>query len=704
MSQTIRDIRNNCEFYVREGIRELEARGIMVDGRYPAKGEIRVVKSGVIFQQYCHDGLKYDVCVSWLQKAIRRNRRDEALYCAAQMVKLGRMFESHCLNRLLLIASEDVGAAEPGIAIKAWELYTRIQEIRDRDRTVTKRLIVRFVTLLCHSRKTRLMDWLLHDGKEGEGEGEGDPIRKLVRRVVMAVEDKTVDRLIGGLVQSSVHRGIGREIACLQRIYRQRKDVLALLHAAQLLHFGYVHALDQGLLDVDPCGGMSDGEVDAHWRTCEELNPRVLDDAIDGHTKDGSKLLKRDFVHFVCCGSLLENWTPFPGEEEAMIWAYHRSVATLGYGRIKTDVTRMDHQCDVIQRLVEGYATRKEQTLEMACGTGKTKTSWWVVRETLGAGFNRSRILVVTPLLGILSQFYESWRDMAITDKVGMEGYIVASRFGKPLGSMYTNYAHVRDREGLEELKRQWGDASPAQLRVLFTTYSSERKVRDSGMEFDFAVYDEAHHARAPAWNRGYALRMSATLGGEADVKYGYVDAIRDGCLVDYTVELFDGTVSEIMDSRDKLIVYCVTNERSRSLHESDPSDYAMRLDCDTPEIERKEILQRFRESPKAVIYNCRVLGEGIDLPECDSIYIESGCTGYVSVIQAMGRCLRLSDRKVRGPRPSRGCIYLNANCGNLEARLSEMRRVDPGVDLKLRKFESISLSSLEDTDDEIIG
>src|SRR3989338_1934211 len=138
----------HCEFYVRNGVQQLEEKGIMVDGRYPRKDHINIVKSGVIFQQYCHDGLKYDVCVSWLQKAIRRNLLDEALYCASQMIKLGRMFESHCLNRLLLISSEDIGGVEPNIASVTWDLYQKVQAWRDSDRIQTKRLFIRLITLL----------------------------------------------------------------------------------------------------------------------------------------------------------------------------------------------------------------------------------------------------------------------------------------------------------------------------------------------------------------------------------------------------------------------------------------------------------------------------------------------------------------------------------------------------------------------------
>ena len=169
---------------------------------------------------------------------------------------------------------------------------------------------------------------------------------------------------------------------------------------------------------------------------------------------------------------------------------------------------------------------------------------------------------------------------------------------------------------------------------------------------------------------------MSATLNGLADVKYIYYDAIKDGAMTDYRVRLFDGTASKILKHQNKLIVYCLTNARCHEIKSKFAG--AVVVTCKTPATERDKIYQKFRESEKAVIINCRILGEGVDLPECDSVYFESGSTSYVSVIQAMGRCIRLSTGK------ETGYIYMNSSDVHANSRLDQMRKVDPDVDSKI--------------------
>jgi len=95
--------------------------------------------------------------------------------------------------------------------------------------------------------------------------------------------------------------------------------------------------------------------------------------------------------------------------------------------------------------------------------------------------------------------------------------------------------------------------------------------------------------------------------------------------MADYEMVLCDGNIEEIMRRQNKLIVYSVTNERSRELLESTELDgvETMRIDCRTNDQKRAEIFRMFGEASKAIIFNCRVMQEGVDLPECDSVYIE---------------------------------------------------------------------------------
>ncbi len=170
---------------------------------------------------------------------------------------------------------------------------------------------------------------------------------------------------------------------------------------------------------------------------------------------------------------------------------------------------------------------------------------------------------------------------------------------------------------------------------------------------------------------------MSATLNGKADIIYNYTDAINAGGMVDYKVKIIDDDINSIMEVESKLIVYCATNARSKELYGNLISDNydIYRIDCNTTAKNRLLIFKSFQNPKrKTIIFNCRVLGEGVDLPECDSIYFESGCTTYVTIIQAMGRCLRLSEKK------KYGTIYMNIHDKNTNKRLNEMYKVDKKI------------------------
>ena len=65
----------------------------------------------VVCPQYCDNNVYYDIMISWIQKSIRRGNLKEALYCAYHIYNSGGVHISHMINRLILIASEDIGIA-----------------------------------------------------------------------------------------------------------------------------------------------------------------------------------------------------------------------------------------------------------------------------------------------------------------------------------------------------------------------------------------------------------------------------------------------------------------------------------------------------------------------------------------------------------------------------------------------------------------
>ena len=70
-------------------------------------------------------------------------------------------------------------------------------------------------------------------------------------------------------------------------------------------------------------------------------------------------------------------------------------------------------------------------------------------------------------------------------------------------------------------------------------------------------------------------------------------------------------------------------------------------IDCTTRRMKRTEIIQKFKNSNRLfVLLNVHVLDEGIDIPECDSVYITQPNNNIINIVQRMCRANRIYQNK----------------------------------------------------------
>lgn len=101
-------------------------------------------------------------CSSAMQKCIRRNQEQEALFWAVELYESG--YGEYVWKRLRIMCSEDVGLAEPTMPATIWALYEsyREQAKKKDDKNEPQRLfLTHAVLLLCRARKSRMIDWSL---------------------------------------------------------------------------------------------------------------------------------------------------------------------------------------------------------------------------------------------------------------------------------------------------------------------------------------------------------------------------------------------------------------------------------------------------------------------------------------------------------------------------------------------------------------
>jgi superfamily II DNA or RNA helicase len=66
-------------------------------------------------------------------------------------------------------------------------------------------------------------------------------------------------------------------------------------------------------------------------------------------------------------------------------------------------------------------------------------------------------------------------------------------------------------------------------------------------------------------------------------------------------------------------------------------------IDCNTKRLIRNEIIEKFKSSTKLfILLNVHVLDEGIDIPECDSVYITQPNNNIIKLVQRMCRANRI--------------------------------------------------------------
>jgi superfamily II DNA or RNA helicase len=402
-----------------------------------------------------------------------------------------------------------------------------------------------------------------------------------------------------------------------------------------------------------------------------------MDDVVDVHTYYGREILGRGLAHFYDRGSKLnpDQWKPHPLEIESINDLRSKIKEPL----VESSSPR-EYQGKLVSDTIKHLRDNRTGWLLMACGTGKTKTGHWVMQGLLDKGTS-ALVVVVTPFLHILRQFHASWAAMNRMHKIRSITGIVASCRDKYDKDDYSNYVYLAPSEVDKFVTSHTG------IKFIFTTYSSLPKILH--LKPMLTIYDEAHHAKSyKVFDSGMELFLTATPNkhyhafGEIIARYNLREAVDNGYLTPYKIFVVRdpcrmSALEHIQSLAKKTIVYCSTNSEAKELHQlyssSGARSRSFYIDCKSNQSDRDYIFSNYRKLDRAVIFNCAILGEGVDFTDCDSILISSGYVSSARVVQAMGRPLRLHEGKQ--------CAYIfMMDDKNTSARIRAMEQYDPKV------------------------
>jgi len=328
---------------------------------------------------------------------------------------------------------------------------------------------------------------------------------------------------------------------------------------------------------------------------------------------------------------------------------------------------RRGYQEEAIYSVLKELRKNKKCQLIMACGTGKTLTSKWI-----DADLKTKLTLVLLPSLDLIEQFSSVWNS-------------------KETNSI-TISSSSNDKLDKDEIKRE--------KTVIFSTYHSVdiilRFTKENNFKFDLIVFDEAHRIatsdsgtlfkKAHSIKTKNKLFMTATpkiiasnysmnnesLYGNIAYTYNFKDAIRDKVLSDYEIyclgfdtlmanHRYNPNVSEIFLQAEsiknlykekkakKMVVFSnkrVTAKSIQGFFKKTSKIKSFYIDGNMSQDQRRRVLEKFKNTEEAVIFNAKCLIEGIDDSGIDSVYFVNDKKSEIEAIQAASRALRFKKKK----------------------------------------------------------
>ena len=315
----------------------------------------------------------------------------------------------------------------------------------------------------------------------------------------------------------------------------------------------------------------------------------------------------------------------------------------------------------------------KSVMLQMPTGTGKTRLFVSIVNDILSCRMHDGiipSVLLMVHRKELVNQIAETLASY------GLEYGIIQA------GTEEDRYCHIQvaSVQSLVRRLQRWG------------------KVR-----FEFVIIDEAHHTPSPtymkildAFSDYKLLGVTATphrldywgfahIFDKLIVSPDPMEFIKSGFLSNYDyysvppecpivdeinaipiekgdfaedslIRLLDcGSIrSQVVDSYmkygcgKKAIVYTINKAHNKHLCEEYQKRgiNAVTIDCDTPQSERKQLLEEFKKGKIRIICNVNILSEGFDCPDVEVIQITRPTYSLSMYLQQVGRGLRVFPGK----------------------------------------------------------
>ena len=231
----------------------------------------------------------------------------------------------------------------------------------------------------------------------------------------------------------------------------------------------------------------------------------------------------------------------------------------------------------------DNYVDFSRGYIEMACGSGKTLTSYWIDKE-----FNNKKTVIFVPSLHLLSQFFSDWINQSYSDNIKINYLLIGSDADVDDDIKYNSIGLILYNDPIKIHNYITNVINNNEKLVVISTYQSSDKLANKNIVFDFGIFDEAHKTVGQGGKQfskmldndnmiiTKRLLMTATpkmyIGLDEDILsmdnekyygkqifcYNTGNGINDKMLVDYQLVTLVATNKEIVDiiNINKLVKY----------------------------------------------------------------------------------------------------------------------------------------------------
>jgi len=155
--------------------------------------------------------------------------------------------------------------------------------------------------------------------------------------------------------------------------------------------------------------------------------------------------------------------------------------------------TPWPHQQEIITKTIDHFEENDRGNVIMACGTGKTLTSYWIDK-----GMHNSVVIVAVPSLYLLSQMYNDWHSQMIDEKRKYHFILVGS--DADYDEAKCDYKNLLLTTDTDEIANKLRDIikPPRHLKIsILCTYQSSDKLisalKQTNITPKLCIFDEAH-------------------------------------------------------------------------------------------------------------------------------------------------------------------------------------------------------------------